>query len=76
MLYMDDLKHYAERPAALTEALPDVERVASTVGIKLGLKKCGMAHMQEGKVLPGPEKPGTTPEDGIGAYSRKIPIGI
>ena len=40
MLYMDDLKLYAERPAALTQALSVVDRVASAVGMKLGLKKC------------------------------------
>ena len=42
MLYMDDLKLYAESPAALTEALSVVDRVASAVGMKLGLKKCGV----------------------------------
>ena len=38
-----------------------MDRVASAVGMKLGLRKCGVAHMQ--KVLPGPENPST--EDGI-----------
>ena len=65
MLYMDDLKLYAESPAALTEALSVVDRVASAVDMKLGLKKCGVAHMQKERVLPGPENPSTTPDDGI-----------
>ena len=71
MLYMDDLKLYAESPAALTEALSVVDRVASAVGMKLGLRKCGVAHMQKGKVLPGPENPGTSPDDGIQCLSDK-----
>ena len=71
MLYMDDLKLYAESPAALTDALSVVDRVASAVGMKLGLRKCGVAHMQKGKVLPGPENPSTAPEDGIKCLSGK-----
>ena len=71
MLYMDDLKLYAESPAALTEALSVVDRVASAVGMKLGLRKCGVAHMQKGKVLPGPENPGTSLEDGIKCLSEQ-----
>ena len=71
MLYMDDLKLYAESPAALTEALSVVDRVSSAVGMKLGLRKCGVAHMQKGRVLPGPENPGTSPEDGIKCLSDK-----
>ena len=63
MLYMDDLKPYAESPAALTDALSVVDRVASTVGMKLGLRKCRVAHVQKAKVLSGPENP--APEDGI-----------
>ena len=59
MLYMDDLKLYAESPAALTEALSVVDRVARAVGMKLGLKKCGVAHVQKGRVLPGPQNPST-----------------
>ena len=71
MLYMDDLKLYAESPAALTEALSVVDRVASAVGMKLGLKKCGVAHMQKGRVLPGPQNPSTTPDDGIKCLSER-----
>ena len=59
MLFMDDLKLYAESSAALTKALSVVDRVANTAGMKLGLIKCGVAHMQKGKVLPGPENPST-----------------
>ena len=43
----------------LTEALSVVDRVASAVGMKLGLKKCGVAHVQKGRVLPGPQNPST-----------------
>ena len=55
MLYMDDMKVYAETPAALNETPSVVDRVASAVGMKLGLKKCGTAHLKKGKVLPGPD---------------------
>ena len=71
MLYMDDLKLYAESPAALTEALSVVDRVASAVGMKVGLRKCEVAHMQKGKVLPGPENSGTAPENGIKCLSEQ-----
>ena len=36
-------------PAALIEALTVVDRVASTVGMKLGLRRCRVAHMQKGR---------------------------
>ena len=62
MLYMDDLKVYAETPAALNETLSVVDRVASAVGMKLGLKKCGTAHLKKGKVLPGPDNPNPEPD--------------
>ena len=65
MVYMDDLNLYAECPAALTDALSVMDRVASAVGMKLGLRKCGVAHVQKGKVLPGPEIPSAAPEDVI-----------
>ena len=71
MLYMDDLKLYAESPAALTAALSVVDRVASAVGMKMDLKMCGVAHMQKGKVLPGPQNPSTTPDDGIKCLSDR-----
>ena len=71
MLYMDDLKLYAESSAALTKALSVVDRVGSAVGMKLGLTKCGVAHMQKGKVLPGPENPSTEPDDSIKCLSDK-----
>ena len=71
MLYMDDLKLYAESSAALTEALSVVDRVASAVDMKLGLKKCGVAHMQKGRVLPGPQNPSTTPDDGTKCLSDR-----
>ena len=69
MLFMDDLKLYAESPAAMSKPLSVVERVASIVGMKLGLKKFGVAHMQKGKVLPEPQNPSTEPNDGIKCLS-------
>ena len=48
-----------------------MSRVASAVGIKLGLRKCEVAHMQKGMVLPGPKNPGTSPEDDIKCLSKK-----
>ena len=62
MLYIDDLKVYAETPAALNETLSVVDRVASAIGMKLGLKKCGTAHLKKGKVLPGPDNPSPEPD--------------
>ena len=67
MLYTDDLKLYTESPTALTEALSIVDRVASAVG----MKKCRVAHMQKGMVLPGPQNPRTTPDDGIKCLSNR-----
>ena len=49
MLLMDDLKLYVKTPAALTKAVSVVGRVACAVGMKLGLKKCGVPHKQKGK---------------------------
>ena len=42
-----------------------MDRVAGTVCLKLGFKKCDVAHVQKGRVLPGPENSSTTPHDGI-----------
>ena len=51
--------------APLTEALSIMDRVAGTVCMKLGSKKCNVAHVQKGRVLHGPENLSTTSHDGI-----------
>lgn len=48
LLYMDDLKVYAEDPKSLEAALKTVDRVSGAVGMKLGLRKCAVAHMSRG----------------------------
>ena len=48
-----------------------MDRVVSAVGMKLGLKKCGVAHMQKGRVLPGPQNPSTTLDGGIKCLSDR-----
>ena len=52
-----------------------MNRVARVVGVKLRLKNWGVAHMQKGKVLPGPENPSTEPDDDIKCLPNKDTYG-
>ena len=55
-LYMDDLKIYPGGPDKLREAMECVERTSNAIGIRFGVRNCGTAHMEKGKVLAGPHK--------------------
>ena len=57
LLYMDDLKIYAGGPDKLREAMECVEKTSNAIGMRFGVRKCGTAHMQKGKVLAGPDNP-------------------
>ena len=51
--FMNDLKVYATGERALKVALSTVDRISQAVGMELGLKKCGMAHVRRGKLVDG-----------------------
>ena len=57
LLYMDDPKIYAGGPDKLREAMECVEKTSNAIGMRFGVRKCGTAHMQKGKVLAGPDNP-------------------
>ena len=57
LLYMHDLKIYAGGPDKLRESMECVEKTSNTIGMRFGMRKCGTAHMQKGKVLAGPDNP-------------------
>ena len=44
--FMDDLKVYMENPTDLKSALTLVDCVSKAVGMELGLRKCGVAHLK------------------------------
>ena len=49
LLFMDDLKVYADGPENLKKMLTLVDRVSEAVGMQLGLNKCAVAHLRKGK---------------------------
>ena len=49
-LFMDDLKVYASGQTAVEKTLDTVDRVSSAIGMRLGLRKCAVAHMVKRKV--------------------------
>ena len=57
LLYMDDLKIYAGGLDKLTEDMECVEKTSNAIGMRFGVRKCGTAHMQKGKVLAGTDNP-------------------
>ena len=57
LLYMDDLKIYAGGPDKLWEAMECVKKTSNAIGMRFGVRNCGTAHMQKGKVLAGPDNP-------------------
>ena len=59
---MDDLKIYAGGPDKLREAMECVEKTSNAIGMRFGVRKCGTAHMQKGKVLAGPDNPESSEE--------------
>ena len=50
-LFMDDLKIYTGGPGDLEATLTEVERVAEAVGMRLGIRKCGVAHLRNGRLV-------------------------
>ena len=65
-MFMDDLKVYEESEDAMTENLAEVEEVSGCLGMTLGLRKCGVAHMMEGGEVSG----GVIPEVSEGQSYR------
>jgi len=53
LFFMDDLKVYAANASALGAALETVDEVSQAVGMKLGLRKCAVAHIKGGKLVNG-----------------------
>ena len=51
--FMDDLKVYANSSNALDATLQVVDRVSCAVGMELGLRKCAVAHVKQGKYVSG-----------------------
>ncbi len=49
-MFMDDLKVYESKQEDLASMLADVERVASAVGIMLGVRKCAVAYLKKVEV--------------------------
>ena len=50
LMFMDDLKVYEASEDKLRETLAGVEEVSGCLGMSLGLRKCGIAHMVGGGV--------------------------
>ena len=50
LIFMDDLKIYEESGEELEATLGVVEDVSDAVGMRLGLRKCAVAHMRAGKL--------------------------
>ena len=51
--FMDDLKVYAKSSNTLDATLRVVDRVSRAVGMELGLRKCAVAHVQQGRYVGG-----------------------
>ena len=50
---MDDLKVYAKGKADLSKVLRLVDRTSKEMGMTIGLRKCAVAHMRNGKSQSG-----------------------
>lgn len=44
---MDNLKIYTSGP----EDLEEVEKVVEAVGMRLGIRKCGVVHLRNGRLM-------------------------
>ncbi len=53
LMFMDDLKLYEESREELEEPIRKVEKLSEQVGMRLGLRKCAVAHVREGRVVGG-----------------------
>jgi len=49
ILYMDDLKLFTRDKDALEDMMKVVDEGSQAIGMSLGLRKCGVAHMTSGK---------------------------
>ena len=61
LMFVDDQKVYVKGQTELEDAINVVESVSGAMGMELGLKKCGAAHMIQGAVVmagAGPLKSG------------------
>ena len=50
LFFMDDLKVYEEDCEEMEATLEMVESASQAVGMELGVRKCGVAHIQRGRV--------------------------
>ena len=48
IMFVDDLKVYAEGKKELDDTIKVVEGVSRALGMGMGLKKCAVAHMVQG----------------------------
>ena len=53
LCFMDDVKVFAKDSKQLGELLGVVDRVSESIGMKLGLRKCAVAHIERGKLVKG-----------------------
>ncbi len=51
LMFVEDLKVYAEDRIGLEEAVRMVEEVLGAMGMELGLRKCVVAHMRQGTMV-------------------------
>jgi len=50
---MDDVKVFAKDAQQLGDTLQLVDKVSEAIGMKLGLRKCAVAHIERGKLVEG-----------------------
>ena len=62
LLFMDDLKLYADSESHLDSLIQTVRIVSDDIGMEFGLEKCGVVCMRRGKV---------TKTDGIQLSKRR-----
>ena len=53
LCFMDDVKVFAKDAKQLGDTLGVVDRVSRAIGMKLGLRKCAVAHIERGKLVKG-----------------------
>ena len=52
LMFVDDLKIYASGGAAMGRSLKVVEKITTSIGMKVGVNKCATASIRRGKVTP------------------------
>ena len=53
LCFIDDVKVFAKNSKQLGELLGVADRVSESIGMKLGLRKCAVAHIECGKLVKG-----------------------